>query len=289
MPCDHRELDLGGGKKASVHICSRGRRKACACGRPATKLCDFPLRGGRKGAPLCDAHAHAVGPNRDLCRAHAAMAHASGVSVDLLADEHKGALDVAADQVEQAGYLVTARPCTAAFCRKAARRRCSFPLPGGRVCGRELCEDHIERHGPELDLCPQHAHAPAPRAAEPAPPPRPPGQPHPKSRCRDGDGAVALRELERQLAKDEVASFAGVYTRSRSDCLDAEAIDFVLARDETFAPRDLADWQEYCAERAAIFEFLGGRPRQVAEAMARQLAGPAPRGARHGPLFAGAR
>lgn len=161
-----------------------------------------------------------------------------------------------------------------------SRGRCAFPLPGGRACGRELCEDHGEQHGPDLVLCPQHARAPCTEA----PPPGPPGRGRP---CKPGDGAAALAALEQALSpKDEIA---GVWTRRRSDCFDTEAVDPVLAQDEAFRPRDYAEWAEYVTERAAIFEYLGGRPRQVAEALARQLAGPAPRHARSGPLFAGAR
>lgn len=43
-----------------------------------------------------------------------------------------------------------------------------------------------------------------------------------------------------------------------------------------FQPRDRADWEEFFCERAAIFEYLGGHHRSVAEAKARELAGPAP-------------
>jgi len=71
-------------------LCTRGRRRKlppCACGRPQVKLCDFSLALARKNvvdigtrdrhvkltcdAPLCDGCAVSVGPDRDLCPAHA--------------------------------------------------------------------------------------------------------------------------------------------------------------------------------------------------------------------------
>lgn len=55
-----------------------------------------------------------------------------------------------------------------------------------------------------------------------------------------------------------------------------------------FTPRDHADWDEFFGERAAIFEYLGGFTRDVAEAMAHALAGPPPKFGAVGPLFAGA-
>jgi hypothetical protein len=50
----------------------------CAfCRQPSTKLCDFPTRGrtGRRkpcDAPICNSCATSLGPNSDLCPAHAA-------------------------------------------------------------------------------------------------------------------------------------------------------------------------------------------------------------------------
>lgn len=55
-------------------VCSRGRRtrKRCACGMPATKLCDHKEPGQRRtcDAPLCNGCATPAGPDRDLCPAH---------------------------------------------------------------------------------------------------------------------------------------------------------------------------------------------------------------------------
>lgn len=67
--------DTGGGSVAIV--CSHGRTKRCACGRQPVALCDWKTeattRGRRKDcdAPLCKACTTRVGPEKDLCRAHA--------------------------------------------------------------------------------------------------------------------------------------------------------------------------------------------------------------------------
>lgn len=49
-----------------------------------------------------------------------------------------------------------------------------------------------------------------------------------------------------------------------------------LTRDPAFHPRSPSEWDEYVAERAAIFEYLGEKPRAEAEACALVLAGPWP-------------
>jgi hypothetical protein len=55
-------------------ICgARQKRQFCACGRVSTKLCDWKVPGKKSGtcdAPLCDQHAFAVAPDRDLCPEH---------------------------------------------------------------------------------------------------------------------------------------------------------------------------------------------------------------------------
>ena len=70
MPCNF--IDLGNG--VSIVACSRGSKR-CRCGRPRSKLCDFPLKGSKLGQtcdePLCDRCAKRVGQNRDYCPAHA--------------------------------------------------------------------------------------------------------------------------------------------------------------------------------------------------------------------------
>ena len=52
----------------------------------------------------------------------------------------------------------------------------------------------------------------------------------------------------------------------------------------TFRAKDLADWEEYYSERAAIYEYLGELSRAEAERLARRDAGEKPkplRGHRH--------
>lgn len=67
------------GPDSYVVACSRGRQvKRCKnCGRPLTKLCDYPLRGEKKGqtcdAPLCNACAVSQGENVDYCPPHARL------------------------------------------------------------------------------------------------------------------------------------------------------------------------------------------------------------------------
>lgn len=215
MPCERIELDHKG-EKVVVTVCSRGgRTKRCACGKPGTRLCDYPKPSKRKrdktcDAPMCVACAVHIEPNRDLCAEHAKAVRSIGWPAELLADPHPHAMVVVADIVEQ----------------------------------REVTKP-----------------------------------------CAPGDAAAAIANLERTIPKDEAGSFV---VRTRSDVFDTEAVDFVLER-AAFKPRDLADWQEFLTERAAMFEFLAEKPRAVAESMARQLAGPPPRGAKHGPLFAGVR
>lgn len=75
---------------ASGFICSRGSRSRAKCSidgctKPATKLCDFPLKGKKIGKTcdrkLCDAHAvkqpiKTIDPNEsvDYCPTHAELA-----------------------------------------------------------------------------------------------------------------------------------------------------------------------------------------------------------------------
>lgn len=277
MPCDR--VTLPDGTKGILCTRGGGRTKPCACGKASTRLCDYPLRRSKRkdatcSQPLCDGCAAHVGEDRDLCPAHAKMARAAGVAPALLADPDPHAMAVAADQCEQHGTISPGRKqCSAGFCERAAVKFCDFPVGNlGRTCARPICNEHAAHHGPDLDLCPEHAKPRRPRA------PSPPRQP-PPAMCRPGDGAAAVRELEQRTI-----------VRTRSDALDVDAVDFVEPRDIAFRPRDLADWQEYVTERAAIYEYLGEMPRAVAEARARQLAGPPPRYERSvGPLFAGAR
>lgn len=47
--------------------------KACRCMAISTILCDWPVEGGTCSAPLCEEHAHQVGPDRHLCPIHARL------------------------------------------------------------------------------------------------------------------------------------------------------------------------------------------------------------------------
>lgn len=82
MPCSTRALPDGG----YAIICSRGsnpQRTCVVCHRgersALIRLCDYPLRGEKAGQtcdrPICAAHAYRVGPDTDLCPAHARLMH----------------------------------------------------------------------------------------------------------------------------------------------------------------------------------------------------------------------
>ena len=70
MPCTRAPI-LGGGYAI---ICTRGPRRWCACGQRATLQCDAPSqrRSGTCDRHICAACATEVGPDRHLCREHAA-------------------------------------------------------------------------------------------------------------------------------------------------------------------------------------------------------------------------
>jgi hypothetical protein len=56
-----------------VVVCGpRPRRKRCGvCGRPADKLCDWPMpAGGTCDLPICDRCAVPIGKDKDLCPGH---------------------------------------------------------------------------------------------------------------------------------------------------------------------------------------------------------------------------
>ncbi len=61
---------------ATVIICGlhRSTQRCKFCGKPATKLCDFPLHGPKQGLtcsiPMCDQCATAQGEGIDFCPAH---------------------------------------------------------------------------------------------------------------------------------------------------------------------------------------------------------------------------
>lgn len=71
MPCT--SVTLPGGEHAIV--CTTGRRQRCACGKPATKLCDWKVKTKRSGTcdrPLCKTCSQVPAPDKDLCPDHAA-------------------------------------------------------------------------------------------------------------------------------------------------------------------------------------------------------------------------
>ncbi len=72
MPCDRVTLPDGTG----AIVCSRGpRRQRCACGKPATRLCDWKMKATGSGtcdAPICAACTTSPAPEKDLCPTHAA-------------------------------------------------------------------------------------------------------------------------------------------------------------------------------------------------------------------------
>jgi hypothetical protein len=78
MPCD--KVDLGDG--AFAIACSRGgRTPPCAtpgCGGRGQFLCDYPLAGKRTGKTcdraMCARCRVSMGPERDFCASHVALA-----------------------------------------------------------------------------------------------------------------------------------------------------------------------------------------------------------------------
>ena len=70
MACEHVALPGGG----AAIVCGTRARQRCACGAPATRLCDWKVPGKRSGtcdAPLCAAHATSPARGKDLCPDHA--------------------------------------------------------------------------------------------------------------------------------------------------------------------------------------------------------------------------
>lgn len=70
MPCKFEWTPTGG-----KITCSRTSQRRCVtCGRPSTKLCDYPIIRNEGEAtcdnPCCDTCSVRVGPNRDHCLKH---------------------------------------------------------------------------------------------------------------------------------------------------------------------------------------------------------------------------
>lgn len=71
MPCTRVPMPGGG----VAIVCTRERRKRCACGAPVTRACDWKVATRKSGtcdAPLCARCSHVPAPGKDLCPAHAA-------------------------------------------------------------------------------------------------------------------------------------------------------------------------------------------------------------------------
>lgn len=70
MPCQHVSLPGGG----SAIVCTSRRLQRCACGRPATLLCDWKVPERRSGTcdeAVCTRCATSPAPDKDLCAKHA--------------------------------------------------------------------------------------------------------------------------------------------------------------------------------------------------------------------------
>lgn len=75
MPCKFVKLEGGG---VAIVKFAKQRTKPCAsCGRPSTKLCDYPLTGAKAGKTcdraMCDKHSVHVGTDTDYCIIHSTM------------------------------------------------------------------------------------------------------------------------------------------------------------------------------------------------------------------------
>lgn len=71
MTCDVVPIPGGG----TAIVCSSRRRQRCACGQPATRLCDWRVpekKGGTCDAPLCTRCRKSPATGKDLCPTHAA-------------------------------------------------------------------------------------------------------------------------------------------------------------------------------------------------------------------------
>lgn len=72
----HLKLSGKAAKNPPAPCCARielnGTKQSCMA--ISSVLCDFPLEsGGTCDAPLCEEHAHQVGPDRHLCPIHRAL------------------------------------------------------------------------------------------------------------------------------------------------------------------------------------------------------------------------
>lgn len=70
MTCHHVKLADG----TAAIVCTSGKRKRCACGKPATLLCDWKVGHRRTGTcdvPICESCSSKPAPDKDLCPVHA--------------------------------------------------------------------------------------------------------------------------------------------------------------------------------------------------------------------------
>lgn len=70
MACERVSLPGGG----HAIVCGSRPRSRCACGKPATLLCDWKVperRSGTCDAPICASCSTSPAPEKDICPAHA--------------------------------------------------------------------------------------------------------------------------------------------------------------------------------------------------------------------------
>lgn len=70
MTCHHVKLPDG----TAAIVCTSGRRKRCACGKPGTLLCDWKMperKSGTCDTPICARCTTSPAPDKDLCQKHA--------------------------------------------------------------------------------------------------------------------------------------------------------------------------------------------------------------------------
>ena len=136
-------------------------------------------------------------------------------------------------------------PC--AFCgRKPHASLCDYPVrrKAIRRCSRRLCERCRTNLGDHIDFCPVHAEI--------------------IETAGIGD---KLRPLLEQHDSNPVSRDVAC------DLIEQSAV----IQPPVFRPKNRADWMDFVTERAAIFEYEGGFPREVAERKALALAGERPK------------
>ena len=77
MTCYKLGPTVFGNTKIKGIICIRGGKRCMNCGKYAPLLCDYLLRGKKKGQtcdqPICERCAREIGPNKHYCPAHYRM------------------------------------------------------------------------------------------------------------------------------------------------------------------------------------------------------------------------